>query len=301
MEDEKRPMKTTRFVAFFIIILNLLHICLIYAEETPERYSKLPSGFIPLTDKEDPASGLPLVIRCERDGSEMALVPAGEFIMGSNELGNSEAPQHTVSLDAYYIDRYEITNAQFKRFCDEAGYKYPMNPPWDDNYFLGKPDHPVVLVNWHLAQSYVKWAGKRLPTEAEWEKAARGTDRRLYPWGNEWNPSSCNLATTTDGFEYTSPVGSFEDGESIYGCYDMIGNVWEWCADLHEPNYYKFTEKINPQGPSTGDTRVVRGGSWRDQGNVQCATRGHANPLANNVNDGFRCALTPSYPRSGNH
>lgn len=289
-----------KFISLLSIfsILSLLGLVLAHSEEIAKRQAKLPPGFIPITDKKDPVSGLPLAIRCERDGSEMVLVPAGEFIMGSNVLAEDERPEHTVYLDAYYIDKYEITNSQFKRFCDSSGgYNYPENPPWDNNYFLGKPDHPVVLVSWYLANSYCKWAGKRLPTEAEWEKAARGTGGILYPWGNLWNPKNSNLSdpATDDDYEYTSPVNSFAGGKSVYGCYNMIGNVWEWCADLHEQNYYKFTEKDNPKGPSTGITRIVRGGSYNNRESIQAATRSAVNPGAKNVNDGFRTALSPIF------
>lgn len=294
----KSGIKFIFFISIFSISLILLHAHSTHSGEIAKKQAKLPPGFIPITDKRDPVSGLPLTIRCERDGSEMVLVPAGEFTMGSNELAEDERPQHIVYLDAYYIDRYEITNSQFKRFCDSSGgYSYPENPPWDNNYFLDKPDHPVVLVSWYFANSYCKWAGKRLPTEAEWEKAARGTEGILYPWGNTWNPLNCNLSasSTGDDYEYTAPVGSFQGGKSVYGCYDMIGNVWEWCADLHEQNYYKFTGKDNPKGPSTGINRIVRGGSYMDRDAIQAATRSAVSPGSKNVNDGFRAALSPDF------
>lgn len=292
-ETRRTSVKIILMLAFFIIFVNSHYSHQLFAAETSKNNYKLPKGFAPLTDDKDPASGLPLTIRCEADGSEMALVPAGGFVMGSDDIGNDESPQHTVYLDTYYIDKYEITNAQFKKFCDKTRFQYPENPPWDSVYFLSKPDNPVVLIHWHTAQSYLKWTGKRLPTEAEWEKAARGVDAMLYPWGNDHDLSRCNLDSSKDNFQYTSPVGVFTNGISPYGCYDMIGNVTEWCNDWHEPNYYKFTVKDNPPGPEEGATRVLRGGSYKDNDEIQCARRSEASPIAVNVNVGFRCVLKP--------
>jgi iron(II)-dependent oxidoreductase len=165
----------------------------------------------------------------------MVLVPAGEFTMGreSEDASPDEAPVRIVWLNTFYIDRLEVTNAQYKAFADSVGRLYPNNPMWDDFYFLGKPDHPVINITYEQAQAYCAWLGKRLPTEAEWEKAARGTDARLYAWGNEWDETRANLWGDQNGpdvFRRTAPVGSFPEGASPYGVLDMVGNVWEWCA-----------------------------------------------------------------------
>jgi len=225
-----------------------------------------------------------------KDGAEMILIPAGEFIMGSPE-GESwydEYPQHTVFLNAFYIDKYEVTNAQYKLFMDATGYKAPRN--WRDGKF-NQPEQPVVGVSWDYAVAYAKWAGKRLPTEAEWEKAARGTDGRIYPWGNEWDISKCNSKGVGDGYEYTSPVGSFPAGASPYGLMDMAGNTRELCADWYDEDYYSRSPLVNPKGPvEPGVFHVLRSGSWdcpEDQ--MRCARRVGGEPSPMNRDFGFRC------------
>jgi len=193
---------------------------------------------------------------------EMVLIPAGEFTMGSDEGENDEKPIHKVYLDAYYIDKYEVTNAQYKE-CVKAGKcKKPYDTAWYDNQNYS--NHPVVYVDWYMADTYCEWAGKRLPTEAEWEKAARGTDGRKYPWGNNWCETCCNWEEEgkKDGYRGTAPVGSYESGKSPYGVYDLSGNVWEWVADWYSGNYYQNSPYKNPTGPSSEAIRVMRGGSW---------------------------------------
>ena len=232
-----------------------------------------------------------------KDGAEMILIPAGEFIMGSSEGEDDgdEHPQHTVFLDAFYIDKYEVTNAQYKQFMDATGHRAPEH--WDDERF-NQPDWPVEGVAWHDAVAYAKWAGKRLPTEAEWEKAARGTDGRRYPWGNEWDSSKCNSNGSSDGYEETAPVGSFPDGASPYGVMDMAGNVDEWCADLYDEDYYSRSPQQNPKGPDSGSSRVMRGGSGSmyDRIHNQRVTFRHGVIMSSkDYYNGFRCAqdVTP--------
>jgi len=238
-----------------------------------------------------------------RDGAEMVYVPAGEFIMGSEDYSD-EKPQRKVHLDGYWMHRYPVTVAQYRRFCSETRRKMPNPPHWG-----WKDDHPIVSVSWHDANAYAEWAGVALPTEAQWEKAARGTDGRQYVWGNQWPPPPMvgNFADETagpmyalrliiagyeDGYAETSPVGAFHAGASPYGCLDMAGNVWEWCADWYDSGYYAKAPNRNPAGPASGTTRVLRGGSWRsyDPFGLRASYRGHRTPGCRSNYTGFRCA-----------
>ncbi len=225
-------------------------------------------------------------IKTVNDGhGDFVFVPAGPFQMGDN-FGDGEpreGPVHTVDLDAYYISKYEVTNAQWKAFRDDPGYDNPQFwpnglvmpkdqiPYWTqaNNHGGALPGHdnyPVLGVNWDAAVAYCNWlsakTGKkyRLPTEAEWEKAARGTDQRKYPWGNDIDPSKTNYVQDAN-FVTAKPVGSYEF-PSPYGVYDMTGNVMEWCSDWYDKDYYKVSPRKNPKGPETGAYRVVRGGTF---------------------------------------
>ncbi|MCX6639749.1 MAG: SUMF1/EgtB/PvdO family nonheme iron enzyme [bacterium] len=173
---------------------------------------------------------------------EMVLIPAGTFTMGSTQVGGTAIPEHQVHLDAYWMDKYEVTNAQYKLFCDTTGHHYPSDPGFSgmSNYFTNSlySNYPVVRVSWFDADSFATWAGKRLPTEAEWERAAKGDqDNRLWPWGDNLGTNNANIYGSGDGYTYTSPVGTFPTGVSPAGCYDMAGNVCEWCNYLlqHQP------------------------------------------------------------------
>ena len=225
-----------------------------------------------------------------RDGAPMALIPAGEFQMGSSD-GDDEKPVHTVYLDAFYMDVYEVTNAQYKKFIDVTGHGAPEYRG-DSN--LNAPNQPVVGVTWHDAVAYAKWAGKRLPTEAEWEKAARGgLVGKKYPWGDSISHDNANCRDTAgkDRWKYTARVGSF--APNGYGLYDMAGNVWEWCADWYDGEYYASSPRRNPTGPSSGKYRVLRGGSW-DSGAyyLRAAYRLNLNPPLSSLNLGLRCVIT---------
>ncbi len=218
----------------------------------------------------------------------MVYVPAGEFIMGS-ELGElDEEPRHVVDLDAFYIDKYEVTNKEYNR-CVAA--KKCDRPSVSARIFLA-PNHPVVAVGWDNAVAYCRFAGKRLPTEAEWEKAARGTDERRFPWGDEWRPDWVNMHHADDGFKFTAPVGSFPQNVSPYGAYDMAGNAWEWTQDWASEDYYQKSPKKNPQGPATGERRVMRGGSWNYDIPffVTAFNRSPGRPWIRKKYVGFRCA-----------
>ena len=220
----------------------------------------------------------------------MVFVPDGEFVMGSEWGEWDEEPRHVVRLDAFYIDKYEVTNEEYQRCidarrCDPQAHR-------GDRAVMG-PRQPVVAVGWDDAVRYCRYAGKRLPTEAEWEKAARGTDERRYPWGDEWHRDWVNLHGPEDGFTATAPVGSFPGNVSPYGAYDMAGNAWEWVHDFHEKRYYRTSPRANPRGPAKGDRHVMRGGSWLyDVPFFAMATnRSPGRPLVHKIYVGFRCAM----------
>jgi sulfatase modifying factor 1 len=223
-----------------------------------------------------------------KDGMQMRLIPAGEFQMGSNDGEDNEKPIHTVYLDAFYIDIYEVTNAQYKVFMDATKHNPPLY--WNDQNF-NDPKQPVVGVSWNDATAYAKWAVKRLPTEAEWEKSARGgLVGKKYPWGDDVTHDNANDDGTggKDVWEYTSPVGSF--APNGYGLYDIAGNAWEWCADFSDNNYYASSPKSNPTGPASGSYRVLRGGGWNDSFFAfRVASRTGLTPSKTLDYIGFRC------------
>jgi formylglycine-generating enzyme required for sulfatase activity len=275
------------------------------------------------------------------DGAEMVLIPAGAFAMGSapsdiaravdecrkrakpeNEAKcegwfRSEGPQHTVVLDAFYIDRHEVSNAQFEKFVMATGYRTAAERDgygwlyrqtdgtwrWEKSAgtswrspegpgTTAAPTHPVVQVSWHDADAYCRWAGERLPTEAEWEKAARGSDGRRYPWGNDWDAARANASRAAKG---TRPVGSYPLGASPYEVQDMAGNVWEWTADWYAADYYQTSPDRHPAGPPTGEHRVLRGGSWINMPFFLGVThRLNEKPESRGGNAGFRCAKSPN-------
>jgi formylglycine-generating enzyme required for sulfatase activity len=247
-----------------------------------------------------------------KDGAEMVLIPPGEFLMGSVEKEGSEDehPQHRVYVKAFYIDQHEVTNAQYRQFIEETKYR---EPDFRDNSYLNHPGQPVVGVSWDDAAAYAKWAQKRLPTEAEWEKAARGgLEGKQYPWGDNFPDVSGYKAnyyiikstpldaamlpssfvggnSAADGYQYTAPVGSFPPNG--YGLYDMAGNISEWVADWYDEAYYLSSPKQNPQGPQNGRYRVIRGGAWDEFAyDLRCANRDVGNPNKSYLHVGFRCA-----------
>lgn len=238
---------------------------------------------------------------------EMALIPAGKFLMGTteDEFIPEETPQHEVYLDAYYINKYEVTNAQYWEFLQDIKRTgdhskcFPGEPKnkdhtpgtphtgWDYPYY-DFPDYPVVRVDWYDAYAYAAWAGKRLPTEAEWEKASRGTDGRRYPWGNVWDAKRSNV-----GPNAPLSVGSFEYGKSVYGCLDLIGSISEWCNDWYHPEYYQTSPSMNPKGPETSTgLRIIKGASLFAPYayKMRCAVRIFGKPEDRNKSIGFRCA-----------
>ena len=270
-----------------------------------------------------------------KDGMLMAYIPAGTFWMGAvrgdSKAHDDEKPGHEVALDGYWIDTTEVTNAMFARFVEQTGYLteaekqgsgYAYNPDtrsWKDtkgadwlhphgtdSNIIGLEQHPVVQISWDDAIAYCAWRDARLPTEAEWEKAARGTDMRIYPWGNgapdgEYaNFADRNLAvdwaenTSDDGFQFTAPVGSYLAGASPYGIFDMAGNVWEWVQDWYGETYYNSSPNANPAGPAAGTFHVVRGGSWNAAGpSLRLSFRRRLVSAPRIDYFGFRCARSP--------
>ena len=243
-----------------------------------------------------------------QDGAEMVLIPATQFLMGTDasELDgivtelrrysvgrpiqrhwfDDETPQHDILLDAYYIDKYEVTNAQYQKFMSATGYPEPAY--WRDARF-NHPSHPVVGVSWDDAMAYAQWAAKRLPTEAEWENAARGgLVKKRYPWGDRWPPPpntgnfrDASIEDYTDSYGYTSPVGHFNPNG--YGVCDMVGNVVEWCLDVYAEAYYGASPQQNPLNSPEQDVRVlrvVRGGGWSGTAiQLRCALSWTGYPL----------------------
>jgi serine/threonine-protein kinase len=245
-------------------------------------------------DKEIRLEPPPLPREIDYNG-QMVLIPAGEFIMGDDGGSLSERPAHRVNLGAYYIDKFEVTNGQYKLFCEKTGKKPPPNPPIDANYFDGRPDFPVRGMSWYDAAEYAKWAGKRLPTEAEWEKAAswnpNGQRKRRWPWGD--NPEAGRACVNT---QLPSPVGGYAGDESAYGVRDMAGNVAEWVAD-----YYQAYPGNQSQDPSFGTRyRVVRGGHFQSTLDQARATkRVYLPPDLSDSRSlvGFRCAISADDPK----
>ncbi len=233
-------------------------------------------------------------------GGEMVLVAAGSFPMGSASGEADELPVHTVTLDAFYLDKFKVTNGEFKQFIDAGGYSTqglwsPAGWSWrtanavsqplfwgDPSYRSGPsyPGFPVIGVSWYEADAYARFVGKRLPTEAEWEKGARGTDGRTYPWGEGISGARANYSNSGDPYEFSldqaliTPVGFYDgrvdppsgfvttDSPGPYGTYDQAGNVWEWVGDWYQATYYASSPASNPPGPVTGINKVYRGGSW---------------------------------------
>ncbi len=256
----------------------------------------------------------------ESDGATLVHVPGGTFTMGYSRGERDERPERRVFVSAFWIDQTEVTAARFSRFAEAVGYRSTAEKEgwawvWDASLKQGKggwrqergatwrnpggrgsdwgkmPEQPVSQVSWHDAVAYCRWAGRRLPTEAEWERAARGEDGRKYPWGNARDPMRANLKDGEDGFPEVAPVGRFPQGASPFGALDMAGNVWEWVADWYGARAYEKMAERDPRGPASGKTRVVRGASWGSP--IDWAgtyNRYHRLPDYRNNKIGFRCA-----------
>jgi len=248
-----------------------------------------------------------------KDGMPMVYVPPGDLQMGSESGESDERPVHPVHLDGFWIDQFEITNLAFEQFVLETGYQTDAeragwgslwrNSQWNrvDGLSWRHPnspnesvsaimDHPVVQVSWNDANAYCEWVGGRLPTEAEWEMAARGAMGWKYPWGNEFDPARLNASRGG-----TVPGGSYEAGKSPCGAYDMAGNVWEWVNDWYQSDYYSSSPRTNPQGPTAGTHKALRGGAWDPSGgDSRSADRGALSPGSRGNTIGFRCARSPT-------
>jgi formylglycine-generating enzyme len=229
-----------------------------------------------------------------KDGAPMVLVPAGEFTMGSDKGDDDESPVHRAYVDTFYLDKFEVTNGRFARFVDAI----QSEPPWgfsDKDTPVTHADRPVRWVSWMDAMGYCLWAGKRLPTEAEWEKAARGIDGRVYPWGNDLpTPAHAVFGLKEGGGDTVSPVGNRDKGKSPYGAHDMAGNLYEWVTDWYAEDYYTNFAKntaINPRGPGEGTVKVQRGGSYINNSyRLRSTFRTKGGPTEQDPNVGFRCA-----------
>ena len=241
--------------------------------------------------------------------SQMQLIPAGKFAMGAEAWGEYESPIHEVFVDNFYIDIHQVTNEEFNEFVSITGYKTSAEDKgsakgyensmlkeiaglnWKSYFTEERKNHPVVLVSWYDAVTYATWAGKRLPSEAEWEKAARGgLESKLYPWGDDTPlPGLCNFGKTTTDFPATMEVKSFPPNN--YGLYDMCGNVWNWCNDWFSESSYNIEENQNPKGPKTGTTKVRRGASFNiiQTFRLRTSNRGAYDPKSCAINIGFRC------------
>ncbi len=240
--------------------------------------------------------------------AEKLLIPAGPFVMGvDHPRATDEKPRRQIYLSAFFIDRYEVSNTRFDDFVMATGYRtaaesenateskdgifwrQPLGPGSTTN-----PADPVVYVSWQDADAYCAWRNARLPTEAEWEKSARGSDGRLWPWGNDFLAGRSNFWGAEDGFAGVAPIGSFPLGASPYGALDLAGNVWEWCADWYEAGYYATAPAKDPQGPLTGRFKVLRGGSWiNHRSTLRSINRFEVLPVERSPYIGFRCAYSP--------
>jgi formylglycine-generating enzyme required for sulfatase activity len=311
MPKDKKPSLLGKLTVGMLIILVVLAVYVPLNVRFHLQYLKFPDlRYRPMDAVDIQVQVSPI------DGMEMVFVPAGPFMMGSRQGDRqayaSEKPVHEVVLDAYWIDRTEVTNSEYA-LCVQAGACEPptafgmekLNSNQREWYYSNPEydNYPVVYVDWDAARIYCEWAGRRLPTEAEWEKAARGTDQRWFPWGNKnIRGDFLNMADRGTGYDYsynliedgyddTSPVGNYPKGASPYGAYDMAGNVWEWVSDWFGRDYYAQSPLENPTGPESGTMKVLRGGSFNNSNwGVRPTTRSYLGPLYAYGYVGFRCA-----------
>ena len=255
---------------------------------------------------------------------KMIWIPEGSFLMGNTGSEQytfaDELHQRSINLSGYFVGKYEVTRGDYRKFIEAGGYSNPAYwssegwkwkhnrtqpqywdavQDWETGNFTQTDSHPVSGISYYEAEAFCKWAGGHLPTEAQWEKAARwtGSHPNIYPWGDVWDAEKCNNidddnpAGGGSGMNQTTPVGSYPDGASPYGCQDMAGNVWEWCMDWYSNKYYSQSPANDPQGPESGSYRVLRGGGWREGGyGMRCTYRRGEGPYNGWVDLGFRVA-----------
>ncbi|MEC7641080.1 MAG: formylglycine-generating enzyme family protein [Nitrospinota bacterium] len=267
------------------------------------------------------------------DFARMILIPAGNFRMGSTFRQiikrwnqclkidktcrewwfKDELPEHKVYLDNYWIDMFEVTNEDYTEFVLATGHRPALDDTcqtekcksgnlWEGSSFPENiSKQPVVQVSWHDAETYCHWRGKRLPTEAEWEKAARGPNGNAFPWGNKRPKGRATFQRKWHGTFTMTNIGSYSNGKSIYGVYDMAGNVWEWVADWYDMKYYKSSTRRNPKGPAEGQFKIVRGGSWINHAlSLHSTFRRWSRPEVRFNDTGFRCAKDATHETQAN-
>lgn len=248
----------------------------------------------------DRPSSLPIALPSSHSAEdivqqEMVLIPGGEVMLGTDTGGYNEGPARSEFVDAFWIDRYEVTNVQYQEFVDATGHRKPGPPSRYAKRLaqLRGPNQPVTYVSWNDARAYCEWRGKRLPTEVEWEKAVRGIDGRLWPWGNHFDPSFANFGGHADQFEATSPVGIFPKDRSVFGVYDGAGNLMEWVDDwyVERPRIHNDHEEIVSQAADYGSYKVLRGGGYTSRGiDLRITNRSFMVPDFRDETIGFRCA-----------
>jgi sulfatase modifying factor 1 len=254
-----------------------------------------------VTPYEEPTSGAPAEVELAAESapgeepipSEMVTIPAGPFVRGTEIGGFDERPTRTIHVDEFLIDRFEVTNHQYQQFVVATGHRKPGLPSRyaKSGAKVRGMNQPIVYVSWDDAMAYCRWKGKRLPTEAEWEKAMRGTDGRLWPWGNKEQPDGANWARVNDGHDASARVGTFQNDKSPYGVMDGAGNVMEWVADWYDETYYKTSPEQNPPSPEYGTYRVLRGGGYTTTGgDIRITSRSKMMPDFRDETIGFRCA-----------
>ena len=316
MKKIKMKTRTEKHLKIVLLLTVITLAALFLASCEPGGTTRPPPAFTPVTPASSPSpaplqpaktsrtvEGLPARAINPKDGAVMILIPPGKFIMGSDpgEPGAKadESPRRKVYLGAYYVYEKEVTNGMFLRFIEETGYS-PAGR-WDRDSGKKYPDHPAVYVTYVDAEAYCRWAEVTLPTEAQWERAARGTDGSKYPWGNRWDSNKCNNAGTKDPEllskmapivegRGTIPGGAAPGDRSPEGVMDLAGNVNEWCLDYWSADYYKNAPSRNPAGPSSGVERVLRGGSWSlPPSRCRCASRWSGDVDSPLDDYGFRC------------
>ena len=292
-------MLETKFkIAFLLVVLAFaaLPIMGILRGTVLTPYEEAPP------ETEESASSVESAANEEPVPEEMVTIPAGPFVRGTMRGGFDEQPERTIYLDTFSIDRYEVTNHQYQQFIAATGHR-KAGPPSRYAKSISKmrgPNQPVVYVSWDDANAYCRWKDKRLPTEAEWEKAMRGTDGRLWPWGNQEKPNGANWARAQDGHDVSARVGTFQTDKSPYGVMDGAGNVMEWVIDWYQEAYYKDSPDKDPPSPEFGTFRVMRGGGYTTTGgDLRITSRSKMVPDFRDETIGFRCAISGTFAESG--